>query len=59
MRKRKSKFKPTSLFLQKAVDEYLARGGTITKLEFSEKAYQIFVSGSDSPIAVDEFLSGN
>lgn len=56
-RKKSVKFKPTSDFLKKAVEEYLAAGGKITRLEFNEKAYQVFVAGSESPIAVDEFLN--
>ena len=53
------KFKPSRDFLSKAVSEYLAEGGTITKLEFNEKSFKNFIASSESPIAVDEFLKGN
>ena len=52
------KFKPSHDFLSKAVNEYLAEGGTITKLEFDEKSFKNFIASSESPIAVDEFLNG-
>ncbi len=52
------KFRPSHDFLKQAVEEYLANGGTITRLEFNKKAYEIFVSGSEHPTAVDDFLNG-
>lgn len=57
-RKKSVKFKPTSAFLNKAVTDYLAEGGTITKLEFDEKSFKNFIASSESPTAVDEFLNG-
>ena len=57
-RKKSVKFSPTSAFLNKAVTDYLAGGGTITKLEFDEKSFRNFIAPSESPIAVDEFLRG-
>ena len=58
-RKRSVKFKPTRDFIREAVFYYLSHGGKITKLEFDEKSFKNFIAGSDSPIAVDEFLKGN
>lgn len=57
-RKKIIEFRPTSTFLNQAVTDYLAGGGTITKLEFDEKSYRDFIATSESPIAVDEFLQG-
>ena len=53
------KFKPSHDFLSQAVSEYLADGGTITKLEFDERSFKDFIATSESPMAVDEFLNGN
>lgn len=58
-RNKSVKFKPSHDFLSQAVKDYLANGGTITKLEFDEKSFKNFISSSESPIAVDEFLNGN
>lgn len=52
------KFKPSSEFLQQAVNEYLANGGKITKLVFDEKSFKDFIATNESPTAVDEFLNG-
>lgn len=51
------RFNPNHDFIDQATTYFLENGGTITKLEFDENSYNIFVSGSESPIAVDEFLS--
>ena len=53
------KFTPSHDFLSQAVSEYLADGGTITKLEFDERSFKDFIATSESPMAVDEFLNGN
>ena len=59
MRRRKDvNFRPTSKFLRKAVEDYLANGGIITKLEFDDNSFRKFIATSESPIAVDEFLNG-
>lgn len=57
-RKKDIKFKPTSDFLKKAVDEYLKNGGRITIIELDEKSYRDFIITNENPSAVDEFLSG-
>ncbi|MCK5642016.1 MAG: hypothetical protein KAJ19_14525 [Gammaproteobacteria bacterium] len=57
-RNKSLRFNPTHDFLNKAVTDYLANGGTITKLEFDEKSFRDFIATSESPIAVDEFLNG-
>ena len=53
------KFKPNHDFVSQAVENYLAEGGKITKLEFNEKAYQNFMQKPESPNVVDDFLNGN
>lgn len=53
------KFKPNRDYLNKAVEEYLAGGGKITKLEFDEKAYENFMQTPETPSAVDDFLNGD
>jgi len=52
-------FKPNRDYLNQAIEDYLAKGGKITRLELDEKAYQEFISVPEAPSAVDEFLSGN
>ena len=51
-------FKPNHDFVQKAVEDYLSKGGTITKLELDDESYKNFVSRPESPYAVDDFLAG-
>jgi len=58
LRKKSVSFKPNRDFLQKAISEYLEKGGKITKLEFDEKAYKNFISRPEAPTAVDDFLAG-
>lgn len=53
------KFKPNRDYLNKAVEDYLASGGKITKLEFDETAYQKFMQTPEAPSAVDDFLNGH
>ncbi|MFH2129181.1 MAG: hypothetical protein ABIK68_02305 [bacterium] len=58
LRKKSVKFKPNRDYLNKAVADYLANGGTIKKLEFNEKSYEEFMMTPESPTAVDDFLNG-
>jgi hypothetical protein len=51
-------FKPNRDYLEKAMAEYLAKGGKITKLELDEESYKNFVATPESPYAVDDFLAG-
>ncbi len=57
-RKKRVAFKPGRNFIRWAVEDYLAAGGIITKIEFDENSYREFISFSESPISVDEFLQG-
>lgn len=57
-RKKDIKFRPTSDFLKKAVEEYLANGGRITKLEFNENSFENFMANTSGQIGSDEFLNG-
>jgi hypothetical protein len=58
LRTKAVKFKPNRDYLNKAIEEYLANGGKVTKLEFDEKSYQSFMQTPESPSAVDDFLNG-
>jgi len=53
------KFKPNHEYVDQAVATYLAEGGTITKLQFDEKAFQDFMQTPEAPNVVDDFLNGN
>lgn len=59
LRTKAVKFKPNRDYVNQAVEDYLANGGKITKLEFNEKAYQEFMQTPEAPNAVDDFLNGN
>lgn len=52
-------FNPNRSEIANAVDEYLDKGGTITKIEVDEKNYKDFLSLRELPSAADEFLSGD
>jgi hypothetical protein len=58
LKNRGVRFKPSRDFLDKAMAEYLAEGGKITRIEIEEKDYQDFVATPESPSTVDDFLSG-
>jgi hypothetical protein len=59
-KKRKSAaFKPTHSYVQGAVDEYLKKGGKITKLEVSDLNYDVFMERKEAYSAVNDFLLGN
>lgn len=58
LRTKAVKFKPNRDYVNKAIENYLADGGTITKLEFNEKAYQDFMQTPEAPSVVDDFLNG-
>ena len=49
-------FNPNRNFVSSAVEEYLKSGGTITKIEIDEDAYQAFIKMRDA--AADDFLKG-
>lgn len=57
-RRKSVKFRPTHDFLNKAVSDYLKKGGVITRIELDEKSYRDFIVVNENPAAVDEFLSG-
>lgn len=59
LRTKAVKFKPNRDYVNKAVEEYLANGGTITKLEFDDESYRNFMQTPESPHIVDDFLNGN
>lgn len=57
-RGKKSKtFKPSRKYIQSAVDEYLKKGGKITRLK-PERDYKSIVRIKTSQSEADEFLSG-
>ena len=58
LRTKSVKFKPNRDYVNQAVEDYLAAGGKITKLEFDEKSYNDFMQTPEAPNAVDDFLNG-
>ena len=54
--KKRTSFNPNREYVQDAVNEFLKDGGTITKIEMDEKAYQAFIKLRDA--AADDFLNG-
>ncbi|MBU3917252.1 hypothetical protein KKA14_17090 [bacterium] len=54
-KKRRLSFDPDHGDVETAVEEFLKKGGTITKIELDEKAYQAFVKMRDT--GIDDFLS--
>ncbi len=59
LRTKTMKFKPSRDYVNQAVENYLAGGGKITKLEFNEKSYNNFMQKPEAPSVVDDFLNGN
>ena len=55
-RKKSVKFQPSRQYIEKAVNDYLTSGGTITHLEYDENMYQNFMRTAATPTEVDEFL---
>ncbi len=59
-KKRKSvSFQPTRNDIQAAVDEYLKKGGKITKLEANDVNYEDFMRQKESYSAINDFFLGN
>ena len=54
--KKSVSFNPNRKFINNAVDEFLKKGGKITKIEMDEEAYQAFIRMRDA--AADDFLRG-
>ncbi len=54
--KRSVRFNPNRKFIQNAVEEYLDKGGKITKIEPDEKSYKESLSMT-GPSSVDQFLT--
>lgn len=51
-------FNPSQSYIDKAVADYLASGGTITPLEADEDSYETFMGYKEHPAEVDDFLNG-
>ena len=58
-RGKKTCFNPTREFVDSAVQEFLDRGGHITKVEKIDKNYRGFLAIRDLVSPADEFLLGN
>lgn len=54
---KKGAFKPNRAYIEKAVSDFLNRGGKITVIEPNEESFRYFVSVND-PVSVDAFLMG-
>ncbi len=55
--KKSVKFNPNRNYVQNAVEEYLNKGGEITKIELDESSYKDFLALKDAA-SVDRFLAG-
>ncbi len=55
-RRRSVTFNPSHQYIEDSVQEYLKKGGKITKIERVNGNYQNFVSMPDSHVSVDDFL---
>lgn len=53
---KKPKFNPDRNFINRAMSEYLSRGGMITQLEFDDSGYRSFLNTSATYDEIDEFL---
>jgi len=58
-KKRTVPFNPDRIYLQRAMEEYLAKGGRISIVVPSGKNFKTFVEDSHSPEDVDGFLLGS
>ncbi len=57
-RKNSVSFNPNHVYVESAVEEFLNKGGTITKVIVDERSYGDFVSLNELPSAADDFLNG-
>ncbi len=57
IKKRQVSFNPNRKFVESAIDEYLRKGGKITRVIVDEESYRDFVSLREIPLAVDDFLN--
>lgn len=58
-KKRGSSFNPNRSQINSAVEDFLKKGGKVTKLEADDTNYERFMSGKESASTVDDFLNGN
>ncbi len=56
-RKNSASFEPNRIFVKSAIDEYLKKGGKITKIVVDENSFKDFLSLNEHPNAADEFLT--
>ena len=55
-RRKSVKFNPSHQYIEDSVQEYLKKGGKITKIEKVAENIQNFISMPDSNFSVDDFL---
>lgn len=55
-RRKSAAFNPTHKYIEDSVEEFLKRGGTITKVEQVNKNFENYVNMNDSQNSVDDFL---
>ncbi len=58
LRKRRMPFNPSQGFLKQAVEDYILRGGTISRIVLDSSSSMGFVRKNGDMRDVDEFLQG-
>lgn len=58
-RKRPTGFNPNRQDVADAVNDFVKKGGTITKIVVDSNSYSDFVSKKELPSAADDFLNSN
>lgn len=56
-RKRATGFNPNRQDVANAIDEFMKKGGTITRIVVDSNSYSDFVSKKELPSAADDFLN--
>ncbi len=57
-RRKTVSFNPNRQYVSESVQEFLNKGGKITRIKSIERSYTDFVALTDSQASVDDFLMG-